>query len=63
MYVELSLSSTARSQMLPKLLMHGEPLEGKPFNIECIYQFTFTADYKFKSVTDFLDSQAFVAMA
>jgi hypothetical protein len=55
----------ACSQMLPKLLMHGEPQEGKPFDIECIYQFTFAGDsttYRFKAINDFLDSKAFAAM-
>ncbi|KAN0132688.1 hypothetical protein V8E53_009704 [Lactarius tabidus] len=47
------------------LLMHGEPQEGKPFDIECIYQFTFAGDsttYRFKAINDFLDSKAFAAM-
>jgi hypothetical protein len=55
----------ACSQMLPKLLMHGEPQEGKPFDIECIYQFTFAGDSttpRFKAISDFLDSKAFAAM-
>ncbi|KAF8266322.1 hypothetical protein EI94DRAFT_203727 [Lactarius quietus] len=47
------------------LLLHGEPQEGKPFDIECIYQFTFASDsnsHRFKAITDFLDSRAFAAM-
>ena len=65
MCVKISFSSTARSQLLPKLHIRGEPPEGKPFDIECIYQFTFTGDstdYRFKSMIDFVDSRAFAAM-
>lgn len=49
----------------PKLHIRGEPQEGKPFDIECIYQFAFTGDstdYRFKSIIDFVDSKAFAAM-
>lgn len=61
----LKASVAARSQMLPKILMHGEPREGNPFDIECIYQFTFagdSTDYKFKAIADFMDSKAFASM-
>ncbi|KAI9448695.1 hypothetical protein BJY52DRAFT_307499 [Lactarius psammicola] len=44
------------------LLMHGEPQEGKPFDIECIYQFIFAENYKFKALIDFVDSKALAAM-
>jgi hypothetical protein len=49
----------------PKVQIHGEPQEGKPFDIECIYQFTFTGDStapKVKALIDFVDSIALAAM-
>ena len=55
----------AHSQMLSKVLLCGEPQEGNPFNIECIYQFTLDGDSttpKFKALGDFLDSRAYAAM-
>ena len=45
--------------------MHGEPQEAKPFDIECIYQFTFaggSTDYRFEAIADFMDSKAFASM-
>ena len=51
--------------MLSKVLLCGEPQEGKPFNIECIYQFTLDGDSttpKIKALGDFLDSRAYAAM-
>ena len=51
--------------MFPKVLLYGEPKEGRPFNIECIYQFTFAGDSatpRFKAISDFLDSKAYAAM-
>ena len=52
----------ARSQMSPKLLLHGEPQEGKPFDIECIYQFIFAEHYGIKALVDFVDSKALASM-
>ncbi|KAI9441775.1 hypothetical protein H4582DRAFT_2097074 [Lactarius indigo] len=40
------------------LHMHGEPQEGKPFDVECIYQFRFAENYRFKALIDFVDSKA-----
>jgi hypothetical protein len=45
--------------------VQGEPREGKPFDIECIYQFTFAGDsasLKLKALTYFVDSIALTAM-
>jgi len=45
--------------------IHGEPPVGKPFNVESIYQFTFTGDpasFRVKALTDFVDSAALAAM-
>ncbi|KAH8993750.1 hypothetical protein EDB92DRAFT_1815411 [Lactarius akahatsu] len=44
------------------LLTHGEPQEGKPFDIECIYQFIIAENYKFKALIDFVDSTALASM-
>ncbi|KAH8983310.1 hypothetical protein EDB83DRAFT_2488671 [Lactarius deliciosus] len=44
------------------LLQHGEPQEGKPFDIECIYQFIIAENYKFKALIDFVDSNALASM-
>lgn len=59
-----SEAGTARSQMSTtlKISARGEPHMDKPFEIECIYQFTFTGDstsLKLKTVTYFVDSNAF----
>jgi hypothetical protein len=42
--------------------MHGDPPNGKPFTIECIYMFTLVGHlgvHKIKAITDFVDSRAF----
>jgi len=48
--------------MSPKLLLHGEPQEGKPFDIECTYQFIFAEHYRIKALIDFVDSKALASM-
>ncbi|KAH9039841.1 hypothetical protein EDB84DRAFT_1674601 [Lactarius hengduanensis] len=40
------------------ILMHNEPREGNPFDVECIYQFIFAEDLRFKALTNFVDSTA-----
>jgi hypothetical protein len=69
MYVNLNFTKDALlaacSPLLPKVLIHGEPQEGKPFDLECIYQFTLaghSTTHRFKAISDFYDSTAFTAM-
>ena len=64
-FSSISFLCTLTNVTNQKIQIHGEPPEGKAFDVECIYQFTFTGDPaapKVKALTDFVDSIALAAM-